>query len=136
MEIDDNLLAISNVIFRNRENWKFVTDQQKIKWFFIINRNLSKIYPDKAQLLNSKNIDKVMAMDTWFYFMLNKPYPKDFWSKSEKTNSELSDKEFKMLVKHLQIKKEDIEYLMERYPDLLKEELDFLKKREKEKSKN
>jgi hypothetical protein len=41
-----------------------------------------------------------------------------------------------MLVKHLQIKKEDIEYLIRRYPDLLKEELDFLKKREKEKSKN
>jgi hypothetical protein len=130
------LIDVVNAIFKNRNNWVNITDNEKEKNFFIINRYFCKIYPDKSQLLNSKNIDKVMAMDTWFYFMLNKPYPKDFWSKSEKTNSELSDKEFKMLVKHLQIKKEDIEYLMERYPDLLKEELDFLKKREKEKSKN
>ena len=130
------LIDVFNAIIKNRDKWVSITDEEKSKNFFIINRYFSKIYPDKAQLLNSKNIDKVMAMDTWFYFMLNKPYPKDFWSKSEKTNSELSDKEFKMLVKHLQIKKEDIEYLMERYPDLLKEELDFLKKREKEKSKN
>jgi hypothetical protein len=130
------LIDVFNALIKNRDKWVSITDEEKSKNFFIINRYFSKIYPDKAQLLNSKNIDKVMAMDTWFYFMLNKPYPKDFWSKSEKTNSELSDKEFKMLVKHLQIKKEDIEYLMERYPDLLKEELDFLKKREKEKSKN
>ena len=130
------LIDVFNALIKNRDKWVSITDEEKSKNFFIINRYFSKIYPDKAQLLNSKNIDKVMAMDTWYYFMLNKPYPRDFWSKSEKTNSELSDKEFKMLVKHLQIKKEDIEYLMERYPDLLKEELDFLKKREKEKSKN
>jgi hypothetical protein len=127
---------IANAIFRNREKWIEINNEDKEKWFFIFNRYFCKIYPDKAQLLNQKNIDKVMAMDTWFYFMFNKPYPKDFWSKSEKLNSELSDKEFKMLLKHLQIKKEDIEYLIKRYPDFLKEELDYLKKREKEKSKN
>ena len=77
-----------------------------------------------------------MAMDTWYYFMMNEPYPKDFWSKSEKEKSELSDKEFKMLLKHLSIKREDIEYLIRNYPDFLKEELEYLKKREKEKSKN
>jgi hypothetical protein len=130
------LIDVFNSIVRNRDKWVSITDEEKSKNFFIINRHFCKIYPDKAQLLNSKNIDKVMAMDTWFYFMFNKPYPKDFWSKSEKVNSELSDKEFKMLLKHLQIKKEDIEYLIKRYPDFLKEELDYLKKREKEKSKN
>jgi epoxyqueuosine reductase QueG len=77
-----------------------------------------------------------MAIDTWYYFMANEPYPKDFWSKSEKVTSELSEKEFKMLLKHLSIKREDIEYLIRNYPDFLKEELEYLKKREKEKSKN
>lgn len=130
------LIDVVNAIFKKRENWNDITDEDKQKNFFIINRYFSKIYPDKSQLLNSKNIDKIMAMDTWYYFMDNEPYPKDFWSKSEKVTSELSDKEFKMLIKHLGIKKEDIEYLLVNYPDFLKEELEYLKKREKEKSKN
>jgi hypothetical protein len=130
------LIDVVNAIFKKRENWNDITDEDKQKNFFIINRYFSKIYPDKSQLLNSKNIDKIMAMDTWYYFMANEPYPKDFWSKSEKVTSELSDKEFKMLIKHLGIKKEDIEYLLVNYPDFLKEELEYLKKREKEKSKN
>lgn len=130
------LIDVVNALFKNRNNWVNITDEEKQKNFFIINRYFSKIYPDKAQLLNSKNIDKVMAMDTWFYFMVNEPYPKDFWSKSEKVVSILSDKEFKNLSKHLQLRKEDIEYLIEKYPDLIKEELEYLKKREKEKSKN
>jgi len=130
------LIDVVNAIFKNRNNWVNITDNEKEKNFFIINRYFSKIYPDKSQLLNSKNIDKVMAMDTWYYFMKNEPYPKDFWSKSEKVSSELSEKEFKMLLKHLSIKREDIEYLIRNYPDFLKEELEYLKKREKEKSKN
>lgn len=130
------LIDVVNAIFKKRENWNDITDEDKQKNFFIINRYFSKIYPDKSQLLNSKNIDKIMAMDTWYYFMANEPYPKEFWSKSEKVTSELSDKEFKMLIKHLGIKKEDIEYLLVNYPDFLKEELEYLKKREKEKSKN
>ena len=130
------LIDVVNAIFKKRENWNDITDEDKQKNFFIINRYFSKIYPDKSQLLNSKNIDKIMAMDTWYYFMDNEPYPKDFWSKSEKVTSELSDKEFKMLIKHLGIKKEDIEYLLVNYTDFLKEELEYLKKREKEKSKN
>jgi hypothetical protein len=36
----------------------------------------------------------------------------------------------------LSLKREDIEYLIRNYPDFLKEELEYLKKREKEKSKN
>lgn len=130
------LIDVVNAIFKKRENWNDITDEDKQKNFFIINRYFSKIYPDKSQLLNSKNIDKVMAMDTWFYFMADEPYPKDFWSKSEKVVSILSNKEFKNLSKHLQLRKEDIEYLMEKCPDLIKEELEYLKKREKEKSKN
>lgn len=130
------LIDVFNALIKNRDKWVSITDEEKSKNFFIINRNLSKIYPDKAQLLNQKNIDKVMAMDTWYYFMMNEPYPKDFWSKSEKVTSELSEKEFKMLLKHLSIKREDIEYLIRNYPDFLKEELEYLKKREKEKSKN
>jgi hypothetical protein len=129
MEIEDNLLAISNVIFRNRENWKFVTDEQKLKWFFIINRNLSKKFPEKAQLLNLKSIDKITAMNLWYQFMLNQPYPNWFWSKSDKGDkSEISDKDYKIILQRLKIKDIDLDYLIKNHINFIKEELIYIKK--------
>jgi len=131
------LIDVVNAIFKKRENWNNITNEDKQKNFFIINRYFSKIYPDKSQLLNSKNIDKVMAMDTWYYFMSDQPYPDNFWSKSEKVEvSKISEKEFKMLLKHLQIKDVDLNYLMDKFPDIIDEELKFIKAKEKEKTKN
>jgi len=129
MEIEDNLLAISNVIFRNRENWKFVTDEQKLKWFFIINRNLSKKFPEKAQLLNLKSIDKITAMNLWYQFMLNQPYPNWFWSKSDKGDkSEISEKDYKIILQRLKIKDIDLDYLIKNHINFIKEELIYIKK--------
>ncbi len=129
MEIEDNLLAISNALFSHNDTWKFVTDSQKEKYFFIINRYLSKKYPDKSQLLNDKLINKVAALDTWYLFMLNIPYPKWFWSKSEssKIKPEISEDEITQLMFELDLKKEDIEILIKYYPKLIKEELKYYK---------
>ena len=64
------LIDVFNAIIKNRDKWVSITDEEKSKNFFIINRYFCKIYPDKAQLLNIKNIDKIMAMDIWFHFMI------------------------------------------------------------------
>jgi hypothetical protein len=131
MEIEDNLLEIANSIFKKRDNWKFVKDEQKIKWFFIINRMFSKLYPEKAQLLNLKNIDKVLAMDLWFHFMKTQPYPSNFWSKTPKQEKELPEKDYKLLLKGLKVDQFDLDYLIEKFPDFIKEELTYFKKLEK-----
>jgi hypothetical protein len=128
MEIDDNLLAISKCIFQERKKWEFVSNQQKEKWFFIINRLMSKKYPEKSQLLNLKVIDKVSALDLWYHFMLNKPYPNWFWSKSEKAEkSDISEKEYKLLLLNLRIKDIDLDYLIEHHIEFIKEELKYYK---------
>lgn len=131
MEIEDNLLAIVNAMFKNRNNWNFVSNKQKEKWFFIINRNFSKKYPQKAQLLNLKTIDKATAMDLWFHFMKTQPYPDWFWSKSPKQEKDMPEKEYKQLLRHLKIKESDLDYLIDRCPDFIKEEQAYLKKLEK-----
>lgn len=128
-QIEDNLLAITNAMFRNKSDWQYVTDLQKEKWFFIINRNFAKKYPDKAQLLNIKTIDKVTALNIWYNFMLDKPYPNWFWSKVESgEKGNISDKDFKLLLKSLKIKNSDLEFLIERNFDFIKEELNYIKK--------
>lgn len=131
-KIDDNLLAITNTIFRNKSDWKWVTDEQKETYFFIINRMMSKKYPTKSQLFNIKNIDKISCMNLWYQFMLDKPYPKWFWSKSKKESSKISEKDYKLLLSKLKIKDLDLDYLIEKHPDFIKEELKYYKDLQKQ----
>ena len=129
MIIDNHLLGITNAMFKDKENWKWVTDDQKEEFFFIINRLLSKRFPEKSQLLNLKTIDKVSGLDLWYHFMTDKGYPSWFWSKSPKVVSEgFDDKDYKLLLEKLSLNKnEDLDYLIINYPDLIKEELKFYK---------
>jgi len=127
------LIDVANAMFRNKKDWKNITDLDKEKFFFIFNRYFSKKYTTKSQLLNNKNIDKSSALDLWYYYMLDKPYPNWFWSKSPKFDkSELDDKDFKLLFEKMGLNKEDdLIYLIQNYPDIIMEELKFYKTKNK-----
>ena len=126
------IIDVANALFTNKEKWKDITSEDKEKFFFIFNRYFAKKYPDKAQLLNLKTIDKVSSFDLWYNFMLDKPYPKWFWSKSEKQEkSQFSEADYKLLINRLKLKESDIDYLIENHLDLIKEELKYYKELEK-----
>jgi hypothetical protein len=133
MIIDNNVLAISKCMFQERKNWKFVTDEQKSEYFFIFNRYFSKKYPYLAQLLNDKTTNKVAGMDLWFYFMEGKPYPKWFWSKSEKSKDDylFTEKEVNSLLNKFDIKQEELDLLIKYHLDDVREELKYIKDGEK-----
>jgi hypothetical protein len=112
-----------------RGSWDKITVEEKEKNFFIFNRYFSKVYPEQAQLLNLKNIDKVVGMELWYQFMKTEPYPDWFWSKSEKSDKPiLAPKDYKMLLISLKVKPDDLDYLIEKHFDFVKEELSYLKK--------
>ena len=112
-----------------RGSWDKITVEEKEKNFFIFNRYFSKMYPEQAQLLNLKNIDKVVGMELWYQFMKTEPYPDWFWSKSEKSDKPiLAPKDYKMLLISLKVKPDDLDYLIEKHFDFVKEELSYLKK--------
>jgi hypothetical protein len=128
------LIDVANAMFRNRKDWINISEQDKEKFSFIFNRYFSKKYPHQSIFLNIKNIDKSEIMNLWFEFMRDKPYPNWFWSKSQKNkNSELIDKsDFKLLFEKLNLNKTgDLDYLIEHYYDLIKEELKFYKTKSK-----
>jgi len=125
------LIDVANAMFKNKKDWINITDEDKEKFFFIFNRYFTKMYPEKSQLLNLKNIDKVSSMDLWYYYMLNKPYPRWFWSKSEKQKPVIPDKDFKLLIRKLNLKDLDVEYLIENHFDFISEELKYFKELEK-----
>jgi hypothetical protein len=84
-----------------------LSDEDKEKFFFIFNRYFSKKYTKKSQLLNNKNVDKSISLDLWYYFMLDKPYPNWFWSKSPKfEKTDIPDSDFKLLFLKLGLNKE------------------------------
>lgn len=133
---------VANAMFRIKNDWIYdrdgnkITDEEKELNFFIFNRYFSKTYPEKAQLLNLKTMDKLTAMELWFQFMRTQPYPENFWSKSnKKENGDLSEKERKSLRRHLQVDDLDLDYLIRRYPDIVEEELSHLTKLEKQNGK-
>lgn len=126
------LIDVANAMFRNRSDWKTISDQDKEKFSFIFNRYFSKKYPHRSLLLNMKNIDKSEIMNLWFEFMRDKPYPNWFWSKSEKKTEKVDKSDFKLLFEKLNLNKSsDLEYLIEHHYDLIKEELKFYKTKSK-----
>lgn len=129
MEIENNMMGIFNAMIKNKNNWIYVTDKQKEEFHFIFNRYFSKRYIKQAAFMNLKGIDKVLVMDLWYNFMLTQPFPKFFFSKSDtKDKSVLTKKEYKMLLVSLKIKPDDLDYLIEKHFDFIKEELSFLVK--------
>lgn len=126
------IIDVANAMF-GKSDWNKITDEDKEKFFFIFNRYFSKKYPHEAQLLNLKTIDKVVGMNLIFQFMKEKPYPTWFWSKGEKIDkkSDISESEFKSLLVYLKLKREDIEYLVNNFPDFIKSELKQIKDFEK-----
>ena len=121
---------VANAMFRSRDR-NLISSEDKEKFFFIFNRYFAKRYPEKAQMLNFKGMDKAAAMDIWFAFMKTQPYPDWFWSKSPKMEKDLPEKEYKSLLKHLEVKEQDLDYILDRFPDFAKEELAYLKKLDK-----
>jgi hypothetical protein len=124
-----DLKLVGNAMFYKKSDWVNVPDEEKESCFFIFNRYFAKKFPEKAQLLNLKSIDKITAMNLWYQFMLNKPYPNWFWSKSDKGHkSEISDKDYKTILQRLKIKDIDLDYLIEHHIDFIKDELIYIKK--------
>lgn len=126
------LIDVANAMFRYKNKWSEITNEDKEEFFFIFNRFFSKMYPEKSQLLNTKNIDKVSSMDLWYYFMYNKPYPNWFWSKGgPKDKLIIPNKDFLLLMKKFNVKGDDIDYLIEHHFDFIKDELKYYKSIEK-----
>lgn len=123
------LLKVAKAMFQNRKDWSLITDMDKEECFFVFNRYFSKKYPNRSQLLNDKYQDKIAGMDLWFHFIKSEPYPKWFWSKSEKEKdkSDLSDKEIKELLFNLRVTRDELDLLIKWYPDLIKEEVKYHK---------
>lgn len=89
-----------NTIYVKKNNWKYVKEETKIKFFFIFNRYMSKKYPKQAHFFNKREIDKASAVDIWFKF-LSKEIRVPFWFWRGKTKKQTpKTKDWKMVYEY------------------------------------
>ncbi len=128
-----DLKKITNAMFYNRNEWVNITEKEKEDSFFIINRYLSKTYPNECIKLNNKGFYnyKSIGMDLWFNFFKNKPYPKDLWSKAKVDDSTI-DKEFEKykfrLIQYYNIDDKEIYDFYLKNQESVKEDIEYFKK--------
>lgn len=126
-----DLRLVSKAMF-NKKGWDKIPDSEKESCFFIFNRYFSKKYPIFSYMLNKKEMDKVLAMDLWYEFMKDKPYPSWFWSKSpKKEKPTIPNKDYNLLKKNMRISDFNLDYLIENNLGFVKNELKHFRKAER-----
>jgi len=117
---------IIDFMFKNKEKFINVSDIDKERNFFIINRKLAREYPDHAEFFNTKNSDKATALDIWFsFFHKNRTnnIPKWYWFKKNKTesiSSIIKKDEIKYIMEFYDIEESDVMYLIRNHTDDIK----------------
>lgn len=120
---------IVDFIFKNKSEYHKLSDDDKNKFFFIINRKFSRAFPQHSQFVNKKDMDKASALDIWYYFFIKKRIqgvPGWYWGKKKEPVVKLHNykkNEIEFLVKFYDITESDIDYLVKYHPDKVEEEV-------------
>jgi len=118
-----DLKHITDFIFKNKDEYKKLSDEDKKKFFFIINRKFARQYPYHAQVFNKKGINESSAMDIWYYFFIKKRVintPKWYWFKlsginKNKSNDKYKKDEIDFIKKYYDLDDKSIEYLIKNH---------------------
>jgi len=124
---------IGDFIFKQKDQYKNLSDEDKEKFFFIMNRKFARRYPKHAQFFNDKGIDKSSALDVWYHFFIKQRttnIPDWYWFKlsSKKEKNILKKEEEEFFLEYYELKKEDLKFLIDFYPDELAEEVQKFRK--------
>ena len=127
---------IVDFIFKSKNEYAKLSDEDKEKNFFIVNRKFARSYPTHAQFFNKKGMDKASAMDIWYQFfikMRTNGVPSWYWGpkKTPKEKPLISKDEKEFLKEFYVIKDKDVDFLVKYYPDDVLEEVKKYKKFEK-----
>lgn len=133
------LKHVTDFIFKKKSEYKRLSDDDKERIFFMLNRKLARGMPFFAEFLNKKSMNRSSSMDIWFYYFTKKRFidlPKWYYFKlsgKSKKKSSIKPDEREYLLSSLDISEKDITFLLEYYPDDVKEELKKFRKFNKKK---
>jgi hypothetical protein len=129
-----DFITLANIIFKDKDKYKFVSDEEKEDSFFMLNRKFAYRYLRKAQFFNNKNINKSSSLDIWYQIFYNTTNgTPDWWWKTKqpaknKIKPEFSSNDINLIKDYYDIKNNDIDFLIKYYSQDLKSDIKRLKK--------
>jgi hypothetical protein len=128
-----DFIQIVDRIFKNKNSYDEVTDEDKVNAFFKINRKFGKEFPEMANSFNHKSIDKASAIDMWFEFFKNTyGIPKWYWDPKDKdkvkTTRSTKKSNYDIIKQREELEDFEIQYLEKYYEEDLKQEMKKINK--------
>ena len=129
-----DFITLANIIFKDKNKYNFVSDEEKESCFFVLNRKFAFRYLKQAQFFNFKNIDKSSAIDIWYqvFYKTTKGTPQWWWQTKqqakEKEKSDFNKNELNLIKEYYGLKNNDIDFLIKYYSDKLKDDIKRIKK--------
>ena len=134
-----DFITLANIIFKDKNKYKFVSDEEKEASFFMLNIKYAIKYLKQAQFFNNKNIDRASAIDIWYqvFYKTTNGTPPWWWKTNQKPKdkqkSDFNNTDIKLIKEYYNINNKDIDFLIKFYSDKLKEDIKRLKKFKSEK---
>lgn len=136
----NKLTDVANFLLVDRKKYSTLTEKEKTDNFFILNRYLSKRYPDYAYKLNQyKTIDKALGLDLWYIYLRNKnnfDYHTWLWGRAsmeKKPKGGLTEREYNLFKKTYKLDGYDTDVIFKYFGDEVKDEIKYIKNKIKEK---
>lgn len=133
-----DFITLANIIFKDKDKYKFVSDEEKENNFFMLNRKFAFKYLKQSQFFNNKNINKASAIDIWYqvFYKTTNGTPLWWWntskSKKEKNKEkEINKNDIKLIKEYYNISDRDINFLIKFYNDKLLDDIKRIKKFER-----
>jgi len=127
-----DFISLANIIFKDKDKYKYVSDEEKESNFFMLNRKYAIKYLKQAQFFNNKNVDKPSAIDIWYqvFYKTTNGTPQWWWKTKQaaKEKSEFINADIKLVKEYYDITDNDIKFLIKYYNEKLKEDIKRLKK--------
>lgn len=132
------LFELIDVIFKNPADYASVTDGEKRKHFFMLQRRFSINFPMQANVLQHLKINQAAVVDFWQKYLRETYkgyYPKWLYTKGVKKAQEVKEKKqnvsnelIKEYCKHMKLDYKLVRDALEFYPeDMIKELQNFEK---------
>ena len=127
-----DFITLANIIFKDKDKYKFISDEEKENCFFVLNRKFAYKYLKQSQFFNSKNIDKPGALDIWYqlFYKTTKGVPQWWWKTKQETKikPKFNNADLKMIRDYYDITNKDVDFLVNFFDEKLKDDIKRLKK--------
>lgn len=131
---------ITKIIFNTPDKWAEVSNREKQKNFFILNRRFAIQFPLQANLLSRSGINNIEVMNFWKRFLSTKYKKTPYWMyvKGEKKRKEQKEKKLNITEKHIReyanfyiLDIKSVKDAIEFYPKQMQKEIKDLEKMQK-----